>query len=115
MQINSQKNSTLHPRSSVLFPSPSLHLDQPTLCFQGGLISGERFASTSSVAVSVLIFLPQADEDTAEARKLADQYQPIIIEAERDKRDSDFHFQEFAHATHEVRAVGPPSPAGKGS
>ncbi len=46
----------------------------------------------------------QADEDTAEARKLADQYQPIIIEAERDKRDSDFHFQEFAHATHEVRS-----------
>ncbi len=48
-------------------------------------------------------FVLQADEDTAEARKLADQYQPIIIEAERDKRDSDFHFQEFAHETHEVR------------
>ena len=44
----------------------------------------------------------QADEDTAEARKLADQYQPIIIEAEKDKRDSDFHFQQFAQATNEV-------------
>ena len=52
----------------------------------------------------------QADEDTAEARTLADQYQPIIIEAEKDKRDSDFHFQEFAHATHEASPPRPPPP-----
>lgn len=47
----------------------------------------------------------QADEDTATARKLADQYQPMIIDAEKAKRGSDFHFQEFAHLTHQVRVV----------
>jgi len=44
----------------------------------------------------------QADEDTATARKLADQYQPMIIQAEKDKRESDFHFQNFAHLTHDA-------------
>ena len=43
-----------------------------------------------------------ADEDTAEARKLADQYQPMIIDAEKDKRESDFHFQSFAQLTHDA-------------
>mmetsp|Transcript_9143 Transcript_9143/g.30479 ORF Transcript_9143/g.30479 Transcript_9143/m.30479 type:complete len:378 (-) Transcript_9143:144-1277(-) len=41
----------------------------------------------------------KADEETADARKLADQYQPLIIDAEKDKRSSDFHFQEFAQLT----------------
>merc|ERR1712216_1022934 len=44
----------------------------------------------------------QADEDTATARKLADQYQPMIIAAEKDKRSSDFHFQNFAQLTHDA-------------
>jgi len=44
----------------------------------------------------------QADEDTATARKLADEYQPMIIAAEKDKRSSDFHFQNFAHLTHDA-------------
>jgi len=44
----------------------------------------------------------KADEDTATARKLADQYQPMIIDAEKAKRGSDFHFQEFAHLTHQA-------------
>jgi len=44
----------------------------------------------------------QADEDTQEARTLADQYQPMIIGAEKDKRESDFHFQEFAQLTQQV-------------
>lgn len=44
----------------------------------------------------------QADDDTMNARKLADQYQPMIIDAEKDKRGSDFHFQEFAHLTQQV-------------
>lgn len=44
----------------------------------------------------------KADEDTQTARKLADQYQPMIIDAEEAKRGSDFHFQEFAHLTHQA-------------
>ena len=44
----------------------------------------------------------QADEDTATARKLADEYQPMIIAAEKDKRSSDFHFQSFAQLTHDA-------------
>jgi len=44
----------------------------------------------------------QADEDTQEARKLADQYQPMIIDAEKDKRESDMHFQNFADLTHQA-------------
>uniref|UniRef100_A0A7S0WG35 Uncharacterized protein n=1 Tax=Hemiselmis tepida TaxID=464990 RepID=A0A7S0WG35_9CRYP len=44
----------------------------------------------------------KADEDTSVARKLADQYQPMIIDAEKAKRGSDFHFQEFAHLTHQA-------------
>merc|ERR1712230_28176 len=47
----------------------------------------------------------QADEDTATARKLADQYQPMIIAAEKDKRSSDFHFQNFAQLTHDADAL----------
>jgi len=46
--------------------------------------------------------LAQADEDTATARHLADEYQPMIIAAEKDKRSSDFHFQNFAHLTHDA-------------
>merc|ERR1712205_170813 len=34
--------------------------------------------------------------------KLADQYQPMIIAAEKDKRSSDFHFQNFAQLTHDA-------------
>ncbi len=44
----------------------------------------------------------QADEDTGVARKLADQYQPMIIDAEKAKEDSDFHFQKFARLTAQV-------------
>mmetsp|Transcript_35753 Transcript_35753/g.111851 ORF Transcript_35753/g.111851 Transcript_35753/m.111851 type:complete len:149 (-) Transcript_35753:126-572(-) len=44
----------------------------------------------------------QANEDTATARKLADEYQPMIIQAEKDKRESDFHFQTFAQLTHQA-------------
>ena len=46
----------------------------------------------------------QADEDSAVARKLADQYQPMIIDAERAKRDSDHKFQWFAQFTAQVRS-----------
>ena len=35
-----------------------------------------------------------ADEDTAD--------QPMIIDAEKDKRESDFHFQSFAQLTHDA-------------
>ena len=38
------------------------------------------------------------------ARKLADQYQPMIIDAERAKRDSDHKFQWFAQFTAQVRS-----------
>jgi hypothetical protein len=41
----------------------------------------------------------QADIDTAEARKLADKNQPVIIAAEAAKRESDFHFEKFAEKT----------------
>ena len=41
----------------------------------------------------------QADMDTAEARKLADKNQPVIIAAEAAKRESDFHFEKFAEKT----------------
>ena len=47
----------------------------------------------------------KADEDTQTARKLADQYQPMIILAEKDKRSSDFKFQEFARLTQEADSL----------
>ena len=47
----------------------------------------------------------KADEDTQTARKLADQYQPMIIMAEKDKRSSDFKFQEFARLTQEADSL----------
>ncbi len=47
----------------------------------------------------------KADEDTETARKLADQYQPMIIDAEKDKRSSDFKFQEFARLTQEADSL----------
>lgn len=47
----------------------------------------------------------QADKDTQTARKLADQYQPLIIKAEKDKRSSDFKFQEFARLTQEADSL----------
>merc|ERR1712216_347574 len=47
----------------------------------------------------------KADEDTQQARKLADQYQPMIIAAEKDKRSSDFKFQEFARLTQEADSL----------
>ncbi len=51
----------------------------------------------------------QADDDTGVARKLADQYQPMIIDAEKDKEDSDFHFQQFAQLTSQVCRLWPPT------
>ena len=47
----------------------------------------------------------KADEDTQTARQLADQYQPMIIDAEKDKRSSDFKFQEFARLTQEADSL----------
>jgi hypothetical protein len=44
----------------------------------------------------------QALADSEEAGKLADQYQPVIIQAEKDKRAADFEFQKFAQATNEA-------------
>ncbi len=62
--------------------------------------------------------MDQADDDTGVARKLADQYQPMIIDAEKDREDSDFHFQQFAQLTSQVcrlptgRCACPPMLAG---
>jgi hypothetical protein len=47
----------------------------------------------------------KADEDTAEASKLADKYQPLIIDAEKAKRESDMHFQNFAQLTHQADSL----------
>lgn len=44
----------------------------------------------------------QALADSEEAGKIADKYQPVIIQAEKDKRAADFEFQKFAQATSEV-------------
>ena len=33
---------------------------------------------------------------------MADKFQPLIINAEKDKHDSDMHFQEFAQMTQQV-------------
>ena len=44
----------------------------------------------------------QALADSEQAGKLADQYQPVIVQAEQDKRASDLEFQKFSQATSEV-------------
>ncbi len=44
----------------------------------------------------------QAMEESQEAGKLADEYQPVIVQAEKDKRAADLEFQKFAQATSEV-------------
>ena len=41
-------------------------------------------------------------EESQEAGKLADEYQPVIVQAEKDKRAADLEFQKFAQATSEV-------------
>jgi hypothetical protein len=43
-------------------------------------------------------------EESQEAGKLADEYQPVIVQAEKDKRAADLEFQQFAQATSEVGA-----------
>merc|ERR1712216_349365 len=69
---------------------------------QYGVATNHGQNPDASTAAALRAQLLQAQKDPATARKLADQYQPMIIAAEKDKRSSDFHFQNFAQLTHDA-------------
>ncbi len=66
---------------------------------------GSKFLNLSTLRILLIRCQYQAAADSEEASKLADEYQPLIISAENDKRASDMEFQKFAQATSEVCAI----------